>query len=253
MKCIDLNCDLGENFGKYQPFNDHLILPHITSANIACGYHAGDAVTMQKTVVLAKKYSVAVGAHPGYPDLIGFGRRNLAVSADEVYAYVKYQIGALLAFAISENCPLVHVKPHGAMYNMAAADVNLARAIAQAIYEVDKNLILVGLAGSALIDAGRQIGLTVAQEVFADRRYLDSGQLVPRNVKGAVIEDVDQAIEQVLQIVLNNKVTTLSGKQINIVADTLCLHGDSQSAIDFVVKVKEQLVKHDVKIAALGD
>ncbi len=252
MKRIDLNCDLGENFGRYQPFDDGLILPHITSANVACGYHAGDAMTMQKTVALTKQHGVALGAHPGYPDLVGFGRRNLAVTADEVYAYVKYQIGALSAFSYSAKHPLMHVKPHGAMYNMAADDINLANAIAQAVYDVDQNLVLIGLAGSALIDAGRQVGLKVAQEVFADRRYLDNGRLVPRSSKDAVIADVEQAIAQVLQMVLKGKVTTLSGKQIDITADTLCVHGDSKAAVDFVIKIRQKLTDSGVKIAALN-
>lgn len=253
MKYIDLNCDLGENFGHYQPFDDSLILPHITSANIACGFHAGDAVTMQGVVALAKKHNVAIGAHPGYPDLIGFGRRNMAVSPAEVYAYVTYQIGALAAFTKAADCPLVHVKPHGAMYNMAADDIDLANAIAKAVYDIDKNLILVGLAGSALTKAGQQLGLRVAQEVFADRRYLDNGRLVPRSDKNAIISDVDQAVKQVLQMILENKVTTLSGKQIDIVADTVCLHGDSETAVDFAIMIRQQLIKHNIKVFALSN
>ncbi len=252
MNQIDLNCDLGENFGHLKPFDDNLILPHITSANVACGFHAGDAVTMQKTVLLAKQHGVAVGAHPGYPDLIGFGRRNMAVSADELYAYVKYQIGALSAFTKAADHPLVHVKPHGAMYNMAADDIALANAIAKAVYDVDDKLILVGLAGSAIVKAGHQLGLQVAQEVFADRRYLDNGRLVPRSEEYAVITDVEQATEQVLQMLTTGKVTTLSGNKIDIVADTLCLHGDNQNAVDFAIKIKQQLLEHDIKICTLS-
>ncbi len=252
MKTIDINCDLGENFGRYQQFDDSLILPHITSANVACGYHAGDALTMQKSVKLTAQYDVALGAHPGFPDLVGFGRRNLAASPDEVYAYVQYQVGALLAFAKAQNQPLCHVKPHGAMYNMAADNAELAGAIAQAVYDVDKHLILVGLAGSALIDQGRKVGLRVAQEVFADRRYLDSGRLVPRSQPGALIEDVAQAVEQVLQMVLNGKVISQNGKSVDIVADTLCVHGDSAEARDLVIAIRTALRTNGVQIRAFN-
>ncbi len=250
-KQIDLNCDLGENFGHYQVFDDDLILPYITSANIACGYHAGDALTMQKSVALAQQNGVALGAHPGYADLVGFGRRNLALSPEQLYADVIYQIGALVGFARAQNYPLTHVKPHGAMYNMAADDKNLAVAIARAVYDYDKSLILVGLAGSALISAGRQLGLTVAQEVFADRRYLDNGRLVPRSQPDAVIKDVEQATKQVLKMVLQSKVTTISGREIDIVADTLCVHGDNAAARQLVSAICQALGEHDVAIAPL--
>ncbi len=250
-KLIDLNCDLGENFGHYQVFDDDLILPYITSANIACGYHAGDALTMQKSVALAQQNGVALGAHPGYADLVGFGRRNLALSPEQLYADVIYQIGALAGFARAQNYPLTHVKPHGAMYNMAADDKDLAVAIARAVYDYDKNLILVGLAGSALISAGQQLGLNVAQEVFADRRYLDNGRLVPRSQPDAVIKDVEQATKQVLKMVLQSKVTTINGRDIDIVADTLCVHGDNAAARQLVSAIRQALGEHDVVIAPL--
>ncbi len=252
MKTIDINCDLGENFGRYQVFDDAFILPYITSANVACGYHAGDALTMQKSVALIAQHGVALGAHPGFPDLVGFGRRNLAASPDEVYAYVQYQVGALAAFAKAQNRPLCHVKPHGALYNMAADDAALATAIARAVYDLDRRLILVGLAGSALIDAGRKVGLRVAEEVFADRRYLDSGRLVPRSQPGAVIEGVAQSVEQVLNMVLNGKVVSQSGKPVDIVADTLCVHGDSAAARELIVAIRSALRANDVQIRALS-
>ncbi len=250
-KQIDLNCDLGENFGHYQQYDDGLILPHITSANIACGFHAGDALTMQKSVQLAKQYAVALGAHPGYGDLVGFGRRNIALPAERIYAEVIYQIGALAGFARAQDYRLTHVKPHGAMYNMAATDDALAAAIAQAVYDYDKNLILVGLAGSALISAGRRIGLTVAQEAFADRRYLDDSRLVPRSQPNAVISDVALAVEQALMLALKSQVISVSGKPIDIVADTLCLHGDSAAARALVVAIKTALIENGVTLAPL--
>ncbi len=250
MKRIDLNCDLGENFGRYQLFDDSLVLPYISSANVACGYHAGDALTMQRSVQQVKSQGVALGAHPGYPDLVGFGRRNLTATPAEVYSYVVYQVGALAAFANAVDYPLVHVKPHGAMYNMAAVDDRLADAIAQAVYDVDSKLKLVGLAGSALIAAGQRRGLTVRQEVFADRRYLDNGQLVPRSHPDALIKELDQAVAQVLNMVLNGRVTTLSGATIDIVADTLCVHGDSAEARDFIVKIRQKLAENNVLIGA---
>jgi len=191
---VDLNSDLGESFGAYTIGLDNEVIAHVSSVNVACGYHAGDPLVMEKTVAAAKAAGVAVGAHPGFPDLMGFGRRNMVVSPKEVKAYVKYQLGALMAFAAAEGIRLQHCKPHGALYNMAGKDMDLALAIAEAIAEVDKDIILLGLANSKMIDAGKQLGLRVANEVFADRAYQADGSLVPRKLPGAVIHDKDEAI-----------------------------------------------------------
>ena len=191
---VDLNSDLGESFGAYTIGLDNEVIAHVSSVNVACGYHAGDPLVMEKTVAAAKAAGVAVGAHPGFPDLMGFGRRNMVVSPKEVKAYVKYQLGALMAFAAAEGIRLQHCKPHGALYNMAGKDMDLALAIAEAIAEVDESIILLGLANSKMIDAGKQLGLRVANEVFADRAYQADGSLVPRKLPGAVIHDKDEAI-----------------------------------------------------------
>lgn len=189
---------------------------------------------MEKTVAAAKAAGVAVGAHPGFPDLMGFGRRNMVVSPKEVKAYVKYQLGALMAFAAAEGIRLQHCKPHGALYNMAGKDMDLALAIAEAIAEVDKNIILLGLANSKMIDAGKQLGLRVANEVFADRAYQADGSLVPRKLPGAVIHDKDEAIARTVRMVTEGKVTAITGEEVEIAAHSICVHGDNPSAVEFV-------------------
>ena len=230
---IDLNSDLGESFGAYKIGMDDKVLPLVTSANIACGFHAGDPSVMKKTVDLAVKSGCALGAHPGYPDLVGFGRRKMAVSPADVYAMVVYQVGALSAFAKAAGTRLQHVKPHGAMYNMAAKDPALAEAIAQAIYDVDPKIILFALAGSESVKAAEKVGLKVASEVFADRSYQEDGSLTPRTQPGAMITDEEASIAQVLSMVLKGQVTTLSGKVIPVKADTICVHGDGEKALLF--------------------
>lgn len=227
---IDLNCDCGESFGAWRMGEDAALLPHVTSANVACGAHAGDPGTMRRTVQLAKMYGVNVGAHPGYPDLLGFGRRTLAMTPDEVAASVLAQIGALYAIARAEGVALTHVKPHGALYNDAAARLALATAIAQAVAAFDLHLILVGLAGSALIAAGQAAGLRVAREAFIDRAYEADGTLRRRNLSGALIEDEQAALGQALAIVRNGTVSTVGGTAVAVAADTLCLHGDTPNA-----------------------
>ncbi|HET7064083.1 MAG TPA: 5-oxoprolinase subunit PxpA, partial [Rudaea sp.] len=224
-KVIDLNCDMGESFGAWRMGQDAQVMPWITSANIACGFHAGDFSTMHQTVLLAKKHGVAIGAHVSLPDLQGFGRRELRVTPDEAYAMTLYQIGALAAFASAAETRVAHVKPHGALYNMAAKDAALANAIARAVRDFDKYLILVGLAGSALPAAGAAIGLRVAHEAFADRSYEADGSLTPRREAGAVIHDLDAAVAQAVQIATNGKVETRDGKIIDVRADTICVHG----------------------------
>nr|WP_121269504.1 5-oxoprolinase subunit PxpA [Pedobacter schmidteae] len=241
---VDLNCDMGESYGAYQMGNDEAIFPYITSANIACGFHAGDAAVMKRTVKLALKYQVAIGAHPGLPDLQGFGRREMAISDEEAYDMVVYQIGALNAFVQSEGGLLRHVKPHGALYNMAAANKNLAEAIAEAVYRINPLLVLYGLSGSELILAGSRIGLKVANEVFADRTYQDNGSLTSRRAANALINDADMAVAQSLRMVKEGLVTTTNGNDISIQADTICLHGDGEHAAAFAAKI-HTLFKED--------
>lgn len=251
MYYVDLNSDLGESFGNYKLGMDEEILQYVSSANVACGWHAGDALVMESTVALAKQFGTAVGAHPGFPDLMGFGRRNMAVTPEEAKVYVKYQLGALQAFAKSAGIPIQHVKPHGALYNMAAVDEKLARAMAEAVYEVDKNIIFMGLAGSKMITAAEEIGLRAASEVFADRAYNDDGTLVSRKLPGAVIKDKDLAIKRVVRMVKEGKVESINGKDIDIKADSICVHGDNPKALEFVKNIRETLLAEGVEIKNL--
>lgn len=250
--CIDLNCDMGESYGAWQMGQDAQVLRHVTSANIACGMHAGDPPTMQRTVAAAVAQGVAIGAHPSLPDLQGFGRRVMAITANEAYALTLYQIGALSAFAQAAGSRLHHVKPHGALYNMAARDASLAQAIAQAVRDADAALILVGLAGSALPAAGAALGLKIAHEAFADRRYEADASLTPRSKKDAVIHDIEVAITQALSIVTQASVTTHDGKILSLQADTICVHGDRADAAIFAERLRAALDQADVEVRALG-
>ena len=252
MKRIDLNCDLGESFGAWHIGDDDALLALISSANIACGFHAGDPAIMRRTVEQAVKQGVAIGAHVSLPDLQGFGRREMNVSADEVQAMTLYQIGALHAFAQAAGTRLAHVKPHGALYNMAARDRSLAEAIARAVHAFDPQLQLFGLAGSALIDAGRAVGLPVAAEAFADRRYLADGSLQSRREVGAVIDDASVATAQAIGIARDGVVQAASGQQIQLHADTLCLHGDGAHAVALAKQLREALQRSGLCIAAPG-
>lgn len=247
---IDLNSDLGESFGAWKMGMDDKIVPLVTSVNVACGFHAGDPSVMRKTVALALASGTALGAHPSFDDLQGFGRRKMDISMDEAYDLIVYQVGALAGFAAAAGTKLQHVKPHGAIYNAAAKDVKLAEAIAQAVYDVDKNLILYGLAGSESIKAAEKIGLRAASEVFADRSYQEDGSLTPRKLPGAMITDEDASIKQVLGMILDKKVTCLSGKVIPVKADTLCVHGDGPKALLFVEKIRKALADKGIEIAA---
>lgn len=249
---VDLNSDIGESFGDYKLGMDEEVLKHISSANIACGFHAGDPLTMDKTVEMAVGENAAIGAHPGFPDLMGFGRREMKITAEEAKCYIKYQIGALWAFARSKGVSLQHVKVHGAFYNMAAKDAGLSEAIAQAIYETDKDLILVGLANSEMIKAGKKANLKVANEVFADRAYNKDGTLVSRKKEGAMIHDEDEAILRVLRMVKEGKVTAITGEDIDIQADTICVHGDNPRAVEFVEKIKRALQAEGVEVVPMG-
>ncbi|MBC2581094.1 5-oxoprolinase subunit PxpA [Clostridium sp. DJ247] len=246
---VDLNCDLGESFGSYKIGVDEKILPFITSANIACGFHAGDPGVMHKTVRLALENGVSIGAHPGLPDLVGFGRRNMSISPEEAYDMVVYQIGALNGFVKAEGGRMQHVKPHGSLYNMAAKDQILAEAIAKAIYKIDSQLILFGLSGSELIKAGEKIGLRTASEVFADRTYQQDGSLTPRANNDAIITNSDHAIKQVIKMVREGTVLCLQGFHIPIKADTICIHGDGLHALTFAEEINKQLeaIKIDIK------
>ncbi len=249
---IDLNCDMGESFGAWTLGADEAIMPFITSANIACGFHAGDSRVMERTVRLAVQHGVAIGAHPGFPDLGGFGRRALDATPDEIEADVLYQIGALDAFVRSAGKRLTHVKAHGALYNLAAAKPEIANAIARAIKRFDPDLVMVALAGSAMIDAGRAAGLRVAREGFCDRAYQVDGKLVSRREKGSLLSDPQLAAKQALQIVLEQTVTTISGTlTIPLFADTLCIHGDMPTAPAIARAVRETLGKNGVTVAAL--
>lgn len=249
---VDLNCDMGESFGSYQMGNDAEILEHVTSANIACGFHAGDAATMRKTVALALEKGIGIGAHPGLPDLQGFGRRNMEISAQEAYDMVIYQIGALYGFVKAEGGKMQHVKPHGALYNMAAKSREISLAIAQAVYKVDSDLILFGLSGSELILAGKEIGLRTASEVFADRTYQQDGSLTPRRQADALITDDQKAIDQVIRMVKEGKVLSQQGKDISIQADTVCIHGDGAHALSFAKQIRQLLNSSDVNVQAAG-
>ena len=248
---IDLNCDLGESFGNYKIGMDEEVIKYISSANIACGFHASDPLVMAKTVSLAKENGVSIGAHPGYPDLVGFGRRNMNVAPEELKAMVQYQIGALNAFCKAAGVKMNHVKPHGAMYNMAAKDEKLALAIAEGIAEVDDSLILLGLSGSQLLKAAATVGLKCANEVFADRAYEEDGFLVARTKAGAVITNEEEVIERVIKMIKEHKVKAISGKEIEIKPDSICVHGDNPKALNFVKVIRERLIKENIKIEAL--
>ena len=232
---------------------DEEVIPLISSANVACGYHASDPIVMQKTIAMTKKFGTAVGAHPGFPDLMGFGRRNLSVSPAEAKAYTLYQLGALDAFCRTQGVKLQHVKPHGALYNMAAKDYELARGICEAIYEFDKDLIVLALSGGQLIRAGQDIGLRTALEFFSDRAYEEDGTLVNRRKEGAVITDENEALARVVRMIKENKLTAITGKDISIKADSVCVHGDGVKALEFVKKIREKLTDEQIAIKPLAE
>ncbi|WP_400246593.1 LamB/YcsF family protein [Niallia sp. JL1B1071] len=245
---IDINCDLGESYGAYRIGNDEAIIPFVTSVNIACGFHAGDPTTMRKTVSLALENNVAIGAHPGFKDVLGFGRREIKISASEVYDLVVYQIGALEAFVKAEGGTLQHVKPHGALYNMAAKDKQLADAIAKAVYKVNPEYILFGLASSEIIRAGKRYGLKTANEVFADRMYQSDGSLTPRTQEHALIHNPDHAAKQIVHMVKDNKVISNQGEEVPIQADTICIHGDSNNGLSIVKTIRTTLLQSNISI-----
>jgi 5-oxoprolinase (ATP-hydrolysing) subunit A len=246
---IDLNADLGEGFGQYRLGADAALLPLLTSANVACGFHAGDPMTMRETVAAAASHGVAIGAHPGYPDLMGFGRRELGATPAEITAYVIYQIGALDAVCRAHGTRLRYVKAHGALYNRAATDRVAADAIAEAIRLAGPSLMMLGLAGSQLIAAGEAAGLRTAAEAFADRAYVSDGTLVPRSVEGAVVHDVDAVVARALRMVTAGVVTAIDGTDVAIRADSLCVHGDTPGAVALVRALRTHLDHHGVRVA----
>ena len=249
---IDLNCDLGESFGNYKIGMDEEVIKYVSSANIACGFHASDPLVMEKTVLMAKNAGVAVGAHPGFPDLVGFGRRNMNVNAPELKAMVLYQLGALDAFCRKNKIKMQHVKPHGAMYNMAAKDEKLALAISEAVAEYDSSLILLGLSGSQMLAAAQKVGLPFKKEVFADRAYEEDGSLVARTKPGAMIEDENEAIERLITMIRYGKVRVITGKEISVEPDSVCVHGDNPKALDFVIRIKNRLTEEGITVESMG-
>jgi len=249
---IDLNCDLGESFGVYSLGQDEEVMRYVTSANVACGFHGGDPAVMRQTVRRAKAAGVAVGAHPGYPDLVGFGRREMDATPAEIEDMVLYQLGALAGIATAEGVRLQHVKPHGAMFNQAARDMALASAIARAVAAFDSTLILFGLAGSLILEAGEREGLRVASEVFADRAYEPDGSLASRRKPGSVIHDADGLVSRVVQMVREGTVVALDGRVIPLRADTVCTHGDTPGAAELTRRLRERLETEGIRVVAIG-
>lgn len=249
---MDLNCDMGESFGTYELGYDELAMPYVTSINVACGFHASDPDNMAKTVLLAKKHGVAVGAHPGYPDLVGFGRRSMALTPEEVKNAVIYQIGALDAFCKVAGVRLQHVKVHGALYNNAEKDLTVATAIAKAIKAVDPSLYMLCLANSQMGVAAKQEGVPFVEEAFADRAYTEEGSLVSRKVEGSVIHDINEVVTRVVRMVTEKTVVAITGKVIPIQAQTICVHGDTPGAVDMVKAIRAALEKENVNLRAFG-
>jgi len=250
---IDINSDIGESFGAYRMGDDAAVMDAVTSANVACGFHAGDPLVMNKTIKNCAAKGVAVGAHPGYPDLVGFGRRNMKCTPEEEYADCLYQIGALSAFCRANGLTLQHVKPHGAMYNQAAKDPELAKAIARAVKDSGENVILMGLANSEFEKAAKEIGIPFAAEAFADRGYMPDGSLVPRSQPGAIIHDVDEAAKRVVRMVTEGKVEAVDGTVINFRPQSICMHGDTPEAVEMAKTVRRELEAAGVKVTDLKE
>ena len=250
---IDMNSDLGEGFGAWMMGDDKAILASVSSANVACGFHAGDPTIMRRTVKLCIERGVAIGAHISYPDLVGFGRRNMACSPDEVYDYCLYQIGALQAFCRSEGVMLQHVKPHGALYNQAAKDRKLADAVALAVKKLGHDMILMGLANSEFGEAAKAAGVPFAAEAFADRAYMQDGSLMPRSCEGSVIHDADLAARRVVQMVTKGTVTADDGSEIQFRPDSICMHGDTKEAVEMAAAVRKALEAAGVAIVPMKE
>ena len=250
---VDLNCDLGESFGRYRLGEQEEILKYVTSVNIACGFHAGDPTVMRETIQLAIKNGVKIGAHPGLPDLNGFGRREMNITAQEAYDMVVYQVGALQGFLTIFDETMQHVKPHGALYNMAAENPELAEAIAQAVYDISPRLVLFGLAGSELTKAAEKIGLPAAHEVFADRTYQQDGTLTSRKIPNALITDREQSVQQVVKMVKEGRVLALQQIEVPLQADTVCIHGDGEHAVEFAKYIQAILTEQQIAVRAIRE
>ena len=248
-KQVDINCDMGESFGMYKLGHDEEVIKYISSANIACGFHAGDPIWMNKTVTLAQNHGVEIGAHPSYPDLAGFGRRNMDISSDELKSDILYQIGALQAF--TKDKKLQHVKPHGALYNQAVVNEKIAKTICEAILEYDSNLILLALSGSKWVKTAKEMGLKAYNEIFADRALNDDGSLVSRSKKGSVLHDVNEVADRSNQMVIEGIATTISGNEIEVEADSLCIHGDTPGAVQMAMNINNTLKSAGVEIIPL--
>lgn len=249
---IDLNSDLGESFGAYTMGADEAVLGSITSANIACGFHAGDPSVMRQTIRMARAAGVAVGAHPGFPDLVGFGRRDMKVTPREAEDFILYQIAAIAGVAAAEGVRLQHVKPHGALFNMAVRDAALADAIARAVAAFDRSLILFGLPGSEILAAGRRAGLRLASEVFADRAYEPDGSLVSRQKSGAVLHDADAVVARAVRMVQDHSVVAIDGTLVPLQADTICVHGDTPGAERLTARLRAGLEAAGIEVVAIG-
>lgn len=247
---IDLNADVGESLGAWRMGRDEALVPLVSSVNVACGFHAGDPLVIRRTIELAAANGVAVGAHPGYPDLIGFGRRRLDMSPDELEAAIEYQVAALLGMARAAGAPLRHVKPHGALYNVAAGDRGVADAVARAVVRVSASLALVGMAGSCLVDAGRAVGLETIAEGFADRAYEPDGRLRSRRLPGAVHDDTAVVVRQALAIARGEAITASDGSALRVVADTLCLHGDTPGAVEHARAIRAAFAEAGIVVSA---
>ena len=255
MKKIDLNCDMGESFGAYQLGMDDAVIRYITSANIACAWHAGDPSVMNRTVAMAVEHGVGVGAHPGYPDLLGFGRRNMDCTMEELRNYVIYQVGAMQAFCSTHGTRLQHVKPHGALYLTAVENEDVARAVAEAIVRVNPELLYVALAGAKgklMTRIGQEVGLKVVYEAFPDRAYSPEGTLVSRRLPGAVIKNPRDVAERALRMVKDGVVIAADGTTIPLEAQTLCVHGDNPKAVDLVRSIREALEADGVTVTPMG-
>jgi len=245
---IDLNCDMGESFGAWKMGNDAALMDFVSSINVACGFHAGDASTIRETIETAIEKGVAIGAHPSFPDLQGFGRREMQMTEGEVFDTVLYQVAALKGICEAHGARLHHVKPHGALYNSAAKNIEQAAAIVRAVKAIDENLIFYGLSGSFLITEAEKINLKTASEVFADRTYQPDGNLTARSEPDALIETTEQACEQVLEMVGSQTVTAMNGEKVSIKAETICLHGDGKHALDFARAIKRKLAENNISI-----
>ena len=251
MFSVDLNCDMGESFGAWRMGRDAELMDYVSSVNIACGFHAGDATVIRKTVETAINKNVRVGAHPSFPDLQGFGRREMKMSPAEIFDIVLYQVAALKGICEAFGGVLHHVKPHGALYNQAAKDVVIAEAIAKAVAAIDANLIFYGLSNSFLISEAERINLKTASEVFADRTYQTDGTLTPRVQSNALIETIEKSVEQVLQMIKSQTVTATNGEQISITAETVCIHGDGEHALEFAKTINRALIDNDIKMQSI--